>query len=221
MKNYIGSFFILIFLAILLSCQNEKANSPEKKTLAKYEKYGIDTKTRQVYEGLAVGDIAPDFSGKDQYGNEHTLSSLTQDNSLVIIFYRGQWCAICNKYLSKFAGDLDTLIVLGAKVIAISPELPEIAQKTAENTGLKIPIISDLDRSIMDAYKVSFKVTEKYQQMILDKLKTDIARNNGAEEAWLPIPATYVIGTDKRIKYVHYDPNYKVRASIQGIVKYL
>jgi len=28
------------------------------------------------------------------------------------------------------------------------------------------------------------------------------------------VPATYVIGQDQRIKYVHYDPNYRVRADV-------
>lgn len=221
MKQIVNTLYFLFILSVILSCQNEKVETKGNKTSELYKKMGMEASDSKVYESLRLGDIAPDFTGKDQFGNEHSLSSLTQDSSLVIIFYRGQWCPICNRYLSKFAKDLNIINDLGARVIAITPELSENVQITVDNTGLNIPIISDLDRSIMDAYKVSFKVTEKYNQKIKDKLGTDIAKNNGSEEAWLPIPATYVIGVDKKIKYVHFDPNYKTRASVQNIIKHL
>jgi peroxiredoxin len=221
MKFTAKLFLILSLIMALFACKEDQTTKDEKDRIANLEKLGVDTQAKSNYEALTIGSNAPDFSGTDQFGNEHSLNSLTQDSSLVVVFYRGQWCPICSRYLSKFATDLDTLRELGARVIAVTPELKENVEKTIEKTGLTIPILSDLDHSIMNAFQVDFKVNEAYNAKIIKHLNTDIALNNGADEAYLPIPATYVIGPDKKIKFVHYDPNYKVRASVHNIARHI
>ncbi|MFN0083309.1 MAG: redoxin domain-containing protein, partial [Ferruginibacter sp.] len=52
-------------------------------------------------QGLKVGDIAPDFSAKDQNGKMVRLKDLRKKGDVVIIFYRGQWCPFCNQQLKK------------------------------------------------------------------------------------------------------------------------
>ena len=73
----------------MVSCKEDKPVVDEDPKLKTYEKLGMDTNHKAVYEALVVGSDAPDFSGTDQYGNVHDLNSLTKDSSLVVIFYRG------------------------------------------------------------------------------------------------------------------------------------
>ena len=46
---------------------------------------------------------------------------------------------------------------------------------------------------------------------------------NGDDTNTLPVTATYIIGKDKKISFVHFDTNYKYahRASVKSILKYL
>jgi peroxiredoxin len=37
----------------------------------------------------------------------------------------------------------------------------------------------------------------------------------------LPIPATYIVNTDRTIVWRHFDPDYKKRASVEDIVAHL
>lgn len=40
---------------------------------------------------VSIGDMAPNFSAKDETGTTRTLSDLKDKKNLVLIFYRGYW----------------------------------------------------------------------------------------------------------------------------------
>ncbi len=184
-------------------------------------KFGIAEDDYNQLGGLEVGTMAPDFTTQDLQGNIISLSELYQKGPVVLVFYRGYWCPVCTRHLSEFERELAALKFNNVNVLAISPETAEFAEKTVEKTDLSIPVISDSDKSIMEKYQVAFKVTEKYDKKIKTLLRKDIAEANGDDAAFLPIPATYLIDTNGKIKYVHYDPNYKKRASVQDILDQL
>ena len=226
-------FGICIFTILSsIGCKNEELSieeNEEQKALKKqkesmqhlaktYAKLGIDTMEMEVLQGLEEGAKAPEFVGTDQMGNEIKMSSLTQDGPLVVIFYRGYWCPVCNRYLSEMTQSIPEIQSKGAKLVAVTPELPDNISKTINNTGLTIPVISDPDGSIMDAYGVKFKVSEEYQEKIRRGLQADIKESNGANEAFLPVPATYIIDEKQRIKFRHFDPNYSQRVSAEDIL---
>ena len=70
-------------------------------------------------------------------------------------------------------------------------------------------------------YGVGFKVNDMYQEKFKNFKGTTLEEVNGQSEAMLPVPATYVIGKDKKVKWVHFDPNYRERSAIDDIVKAL
>lgn len=76
--------------------------------------------------GLMVGDIAPDFKAVDASGNVFQLAEALQNGPVVMIFYRGHWCPICNKHLGTIQDSLQLIVDKGASVIAISPQKPEL-----------------------------------------------------------------------------------------------
>ncbi len=189
-------------------------------TLAQSPGFGID-ESEGIPEGLLEGSIAPNFSGINQTGETIVLSEQLKKGQVVLIFYRGYWCPVCNKYLSKFQEDIDLLLDMGASVIAISPEQNDGLEKTINKNGIKFSVISDQDYSIMDQYGVRFLVTDKYNKRIKTMLWADIAKNNGDDQPYLPVPATYVIDQNGTIKKKFFDLNYKTRPSVEEIVKYL
>ena len=168
-------------------------------------------------EGLKVGDTAPDFKVKDTDGKEISLKKALKKGPVVMLFYRGQWCPYCNKQLSHFNDSLAMITAKGASVLAITPETPENVKKTIEKTKSTFPIVEDEGLAIMKMYKVNFAVDEK----TITKYKgygIDFDKANGANGANLPVPATYVIGKDGKIKYVFFNTDYKKRASVHDIL---
>lgn len=171
-------------------------------------------------DGLKVGDMAPDFSAKDQNGRTISLKQSLKKGSVVIFFYRGQWCPYCNKQLSQFSDSLLLLNANGASVIAIAPETAENVKKTIEKTKATFPVLEDIGLAIMKMYKVNFSVDEK----TIVKYKgygIDFDNANGSNGANLPVPATYIIGKDGKIKYVFFNTDYRKRASVMDILNNL
>ncbi len=171
-------------------------------------------------EGLKVGEIAPDFSAKDQDGNIINLKQALQKGPVVMLFYRGQWCPYCNKQMSRFSDSLSLLIAKGASVLAIAPETAENVKKTIEKTKSTFPVLEDQGLAIMKMYKVNFAVDEK----TITKYKgygIDFDKANGVNGANLPVPATYIIGKDGKVKYVFFNTDYRKRASVMDVLNNL
>ena len=182
--------------------------------------YGID-ETGGIPEGLKEGTLAPDFSGMDQNGENISLSDQLKNGPVVLIFYRGYWCPVCNKYLSEFQKDVNLILNEGASVIAITPEQNDGVEKTIKKNDIGFSVLTDDKYSIMNQYGVRFLVTDKYSNKIKTFLFADIANNNGDDEANLPVPATYIIGKNGKIIKTFFDVNYKNRPSVEEIVEYL
>ena len=161
--------------------------------------------TTDVPMGLNVGDIAPDFSGKNQSGKEINLKKLLKSNTVVLIFYRGEWCPFCNKQLKELEDSMTFITAKGAAIIAVSPEKTENVAKTIEKTKAKYDILSDQSLKIMNAYKVAFEVDEKSMGMYKK----------------LPVPTVYIINKSGKITYKHFDENFKVRPSVKEILNNL
>jgi peroxiredoxin len=170
--------------------------------------------------GLKVGDDAPDFTAKNQSGKEVQLKKLLKKGDVVVLFYRGQWCPYCNKQLSKVNDSLAMITAKGATVLAITPEVEENIAKTVTKTKASFDILEDKGLAIMKDYKVSFAVDEK----TIEKYKgygIDFDKANGANGANLPVPATYIISKEGKIKYVFFNTDYSKRASVKDILENL
>ena len=171
-------------------------------------------------DGLKVGDKAPQFQSTDNTGKSFNLKTQLKSGDVVIIFYRGQWCPYCNKQLSQLNDSLSLITAKGATVIAISPETKENVGKTVGKTKASFSIISDSAMAIMKMYKVSFPVDET-TQIKYKNYGIDFSKANGSNGANLPVPATYIVGKDGIIKYVFFNPDYKVRSSVQDLLDHL
>ncbi|ANQ49718.1 AhpC/TSA family protein [Flammeovirga sp. MY04] len=182
-----------------------------------YAKYGIKVETLQP--GLNVGDTAPDFSGTDQNGNKIMLSEMVKDGPVIVNFFRGSWCPSCYKHLKSIRDSLDYIYDTGAKIIMVSPEEKESLDKFATKKKFTFPMISDTDMSVMNNYKVTFEVTEKYQKKIKTFLMTDIAANNALHNASLPVPATYIVDKNMKIIAKQYNPQYSIRMSPTAMIE--
>ncbi len=180
----------------------------------------VVAQTPMAASALAVGTTAPDFSGQDAAGHPVALRQLLQKGPVVLYFYRGQWCPFCNKELSELHDSLQTLTAKGAQVVVVTPETPENIAQTVAKTKASFPILHDRDFAIMKAYHTAFTLdaatAKKYRGYGLDLQKA-----NGATTDVLPVPATYVIGRDGKIRFAFFDPDYRRRASVRQVAQAL
>ncbi|MCG8580132.1 MAG: AhpC/TSA family protein [Bacteroidales bacterium] len=169
-------------------------------------------------KGLAVGTRAPLFTALDANSKAFSLETSLKEGPVVMIFYRGYWCPVCNKHLAAIQDSLKQIEAKGATVIAISPEKPEYLDEMAEKSGAQFHLLYDDGYKIADAYDVNFtpKKTELfiYNTVLGAKLK----KTHSDDSQRLPIPATYLIDKEGRISWRQFDPDYKNRSSVKDII---
>src|SRR6478672_12627569 len=102
-------------------------------------------------ERLSPGDPAPDFTLPDVTGAEVSLSDL-RGRKVIVYFYPAAMTPGCTKQACDFTDSLDSLRAQGYEVLGISPDKPEKLAKFREKDGLTIRLLSDPDKSSLEAY---------------------------------------------------------------------
>ena len=91
---------------------------------------------------VEVGSEAPDFTLRDENGQEFTLSSLRGRNA-VLVFYPLAFSGICTKELHDLTDSADRYDAAGAEVIGISIDSPFVLKAFKRDENLKAKLLSD------------------------------------------------------------------------------
>jgi peroxiredoxin (alkyl hydroperoxide reductase subunit C) len=92
---------------------------------------------------LAAGTEAPEFTLKDQDGNEVSLSSFRGDRNVVLVFYPFTFTGVCQGELCNLRDDLSDFQNANAQVLAISCDSRFAQQQWAQQQGYNFPVLSD------------------------------------------------------------------------------
>jgi peroxiredoxin len=168
--------------------------------------------------GLKAGAEAPMLTATDNTGKTVDLkAALKTHKAVLLFFYRGQWCPYCNKQMQHLQDSLTLLSQKGVYVVGVTPETEENIGKTVTKTHASFSLISDKGYSIMKAYDVKYTM----EAAMVSKYKgygIDLEANNGNTDHVLPVPATYLINKAGKVSFVHFDKDYKKRASVADIL---
>lgn len=176
------------------------------------------------YDDVALpqrGDQAPMFRGVDQSGRRIDLASITKQKQVLLFFYRGAWCPYCRKHLKEFQTQLHRIDTSRTQIVVVTPERPVSVSETVSQTGSTLSIISDTTYSIMKAYGVAFRLNRNTVPRAFDYVIRNTRKANGNSDDVLPIPATFIIDRNQRISYVHMNPDYRVRATVDELLPLL
>lgn len=100
-----------------------------------------------------LGQDAPDFSLQDTHGNAVQLSQF-RGTKVVLYFYPKDDTPGCTLEGQQFSGLLDRFKERNAVVYGISQDSVESHAAFAEKCSLAVPLLSDPDGSICEAYGV-------------------------------------------------------------------
>jgi mycoredoxin-dependent peroxiredoxin len=92
---------------------------------------------------LAAGAEAPDFTLKDQDGNEVTLSSFRGNSNVVLVFYPFTFTGVCQGELCALRDDVSEFETANAQLIAISCDSRFSQQQWAQQQAYTFPVLSD------------------------------------------------------------------------------
>jgi peroxiredoxin len=92
---------------------------------------------------LATRTEAPDFTLKDQDGNDVTLSSFRGNQNVVIVFYPFTFTGVCQGELCTLRDNLNDYQNANVQLLAISCDSRFAQKKWAEEQGFTFPLLSD------------------------------------------------------------------------------
>ena len=93
--------------------------------------------------GLELGGLAPDFTLRDQFGQDVTLSSYRGKKAVALIFYPFAFSGVCTGEMAGIRTRLADFLTFDSEVLAISCDPTYTLRAFADADGLNFPLLSD------------------------------------------------------------------------------
>ncbi len=183
----------------------------------------VNDMIRRVAEGgagsgaLKVGDQAPNFILSDAHGSATALRALLIEGPAVVVFYRGKWCPYCSAKLAAYQLALPEITARGARLVAISPEVPDDSLTPSEIDALSFEVLSDPGNTVARKFGIVYQMDGPSRELYRD-FGLDLASINGDDSWELPVPATFIINNQREIAFASADPDFRKRAEPADVV---
>lgn len=92
---------------------------------------------------LAIGDLAPDFTLRDQHGQDVTLSSYARGKLALIVFYPFAFSGVCTGELTGLRDRLGDFETDQTTLLAVSCDTIYAQRAVADRDGIFFPLLSD------------------------------------------------------------------------------
>lgn len=93
--------------------------------------------------GLQLGGLAPDFTLRDQFGQDVTLSSYRGSKAVAIFFYPYAFSGVCTGEMAGIRDRLAEFLTFDTEVLAVSCDPMFALRAFADSDGLNFPLLSD------------------------------------------------------------------------------
>lgn len=165
----------------------------------------------RVAPGLAVGDSAPDFTLPNPHNQPVALRDKLAQGPVVLSFFRGDWCPVCSLQIRALQRALPDIRKAGASLVTVTPQSLTHTLSLQEKAALEFDVLTDLEQSVMRAYRVQFALPEKVKDIYLGVLALDLGKQN-ADGSWnLPVPGTFIIDRQGIIQTRHVSADFTRR----------
>jgi peroxiredoxin Q/BCP len=142
---------------------------------------------------LKEGDQAPDFTGRDQDGQEIALKNF-RGKKVILYFYPKDDTPGCTAQACNMRDNYDALKKAGYVILGISVDSEKSHVKFREKYHLPFPLIADTDKQIVEAYGV-YGEKKFMGRTYMGTLRT-----------------TFIIGEDGKIEKIIHKPDTKHHA---------
>jgi len=102
---------------------------------------------------LKTGDIAPNFSGKDQHGKTVSLTDFA-GKKVILYFYPKDLTPGCTVQACNFRDNASLLKEKGFVVVGVSADDEKTHNKFIDKHDLNFTLLADTDKEIINAYGV-------------------------------------------------------------------
>jgi len=164
-----------------------------------------------------VGEPMPTFLLPDERGRLVTLDDLLGEGPVAIAFHRGYWCPYCRINIDALARAEEEIAAEHHHVAAIVPDRQRFAVWLKSDAKAPFPVLTDMDNGYAMSLGLAICVGEEMKHMMVSS-GWDPSVSQGTDNWVLPIPATFIVGTDGIIRGRFVDPDYRMRMAIEDML---
>ncbi len=133
---------------------------------------------------VEVGNIAPDFTLKNQDSEDTSLSDF-KGQKVVLLFFPFAFSSVCSAEVKRMQADFNNNLDIDAQVIGISVDSPYALKAWKELTQINFPLLSDFNKEVSKMYDSLYEL-----------YKPEKFSYNGVAKR-----TAFIIGKDGKIKY--------------------
>ena len=156
------------------------------------------------------------FHLPDENGHVVSLEQLLAKGPLAVTFHRGHWCPYCRININALARAQQKIASDGGQIVAIMPDRQQFVSELKSAAKVPFPILTDMDNGYALSLNLAIWIGAEMQKMLADL--RDLPSFQGNDSWILPIPATFVVGTDGLIKARFVDPDFRNRMAIDDLL---
>ena len=101
--------------------------------------------------------------------------------------------------------------------MAIIPDRPQYAAAILGEAEADFPVLTDMDNGYAMSLNLVFWVGAEMRDF-MSRAGLDLTEYQGNESWMVPVPATFVVGQDGRVKARFVDPDYRKRMTIESML---
>jgi len=164
-----------------------------------------------------AGEPMPGFLLPDEQGRLVRLEALLSEGPVALAFNRGHWCPYCRINVNALARAEEEIAGEHRHIAAIVPDRQRFAAWLKSDAKAPFQVLSDMDNGYATTLGLSIYVGEELKHMMVSS-GWDPSVSQGTDNWMLPIPATFIVGTDGIVCARFVDPDYRVRMSIEDMI---
>lgn len=164
-----------------------------------------------------VGEPMPSFLLPDEQGRLVRLEDFLAQGPVALAFHRGHWCPYCRINIDALARAEEEVAADHRHIAAIVPDRQRFAMWLKSDAKAPFPILTDMDNGYAMTLGLAIYVGDELKHM-MSRSGWDPSVSQGTDNWMLPIPATFIIGTDGIVHARFVDPDYRVRMAIEDMV---
>lgn len=107
---------------------------------------------------------------------------------------------------------------LGARLVAVSPMLPDGSLSMSEKDELRFDVLSDVGNVAARRYGLVFALAPGTREIYERAWNILLPEWNGDDSWELPVPGTFVIGSDSVVRLSYVEPDYTLRLEPAAIL---
>ena len=164
-----------------------------------------------------VGEPMPAFLLSDEQGRLVRLEDFLREGPVALAFNRGHWCPYCRNNIDALAR---AEVEVGAEhrhIVAIVPDRQKFSMWLKSDAKAPFPILTDIDNGYAMTLGLAIYVGDELKQMMVSS-GWDPGVSQGTDNWMLPIPATFIVGTDGIVRGRFVDPDYRTRMATEDML---